>query len=217
MDFLHEFLPSTSSDFDVIAITETSQRNNDFLKINVAIKGYNNYFTSSFSEKGSVAICTKDKLNSFERTDLRQQNVDFVSIWIEIKNKNSKNIICGCLYRHPCHDLSEFLQYLEKCLKIIAKENKEVYICGDFNIDLLQIETIHSNQEYYNLLSSYGFLPQIIQTTRVAENQSPSLIDNIFQTISMGLQVVPFNFYLSKEKKMNTNHKMCIFLESFSR
>ena len=57
------------------------------------------------------------------------------------------------------------LQYLEKCLKMIAKENKEVYTCGDFNIDLLKIESINSNQEYYNLPCSYGLLPQIIQPT----------------------------------------------------
>ena len=54
------------------------------------------------------------ELNSFRGTDLRQQNIHFESIWIEIKNKNSKNIICGCLYRHPRHDLSEFLEYLER-------------------------------------------------------------------------------------------------------
>ena len=105
--------------------------------------------------------------------------MDFESTWIEIKNKNSKNIICSCIYRHPRHDLSEFLQYLEKCLKIIAKE-KEVYICSDFNIDLLKIGSINSNQEYYNLLCSYGLLPQVIQPTRVVENRFPSLIDNIF-------------------------------------
>ena len=52
------------------------------------------------------------------------QNIDFESVWTEIKNKNSKNIVCGCLYRHPRYDLSEFLHYLEKCLKIIAKEKK---------------------------------------------------------------------------------------------
>ena len=40
MDLFHEFLSSTSSDFDVVTITETSQRNNDFFKTNVvAIKG----------------------------------------------------------------------------------------------------------------------------------------------------------------------------------
>ena len=40
MDLLHEFLSNTS-DFDGTAISETSQRNNDFFKNNVAIKGYN--------------------------------------------------------------------------------------------------------------------------------------------------------------------------------
>ena len=136
-------------------------QNDDIFKTNVVIKGHDRYFTPSSSEKGGVAIYTKDKLNSFERTDIQMQNIDFESVLIEIKNRNSKNIVCGCLYRHPRYDLSEFLQYL----KIIAKENKEVYICGDFNIDLLKIETLNSNQEYYNLLCSYGFLPQIIQPT----------------------------------------------------
>ena len=32
------------------------------------------------------------------------QNIDFESGWVEIKNKNSKNIACGCLYRHPRYD-----------------------------------------------------------------------------------------------------------------
>ena len=99
-------------------------------------------------------------------------------------------------YRHPQHDLSEFLQYLEKCLKIIAKENKEVYICGDFNIDLLKIETMNSNQEYYNLLCSYGFLPQVIQPTRVVVNQSPSLIDNIFSN-NISDEIISGNIYLT--------------------
>ena len=195
MDLLHEVLSSTS-DFDVIAISETSQRNNDFFKNNVAIKGYNNYFTSSYLEKGGVAIYAKDKLNSLEHADLNIKNIDFESTWIEIENKNSKNIICSCIYRHPHHDLSEFLQYFEKCLKIIAKENKEVYICGDFNIDLLKIESINSNQEYYNLLCSYGLLPQIIQPTRLVENQSPSLIDNTFRN-NISEEITGGNMYLT--------------------
>ena len=67
---------------------------------NVAIKGYDSYFTPSSSKKGSVAIYAKDKLNSFERTAIKMQNIDFESVCIEIKNKNSKNIVSGCLYRH---------------------------------------------------------------------------------------------------------------------
>ena len=71
-----------------------------------------------------------------------------------------------------------------------------MYICGDYNIDLLKIETIHSNQEYYNLLCSYGFLPQILQTTTVVENQSPSLIDNIF-TNDINDEITGGNIYLT--------------------
>ena len=53
-------------------------------------------------------------------------------------------------------------------------------ICGDFNIDLLKIETVGLYQDYYNLLYSFGLLPHIIQPTRIVESQTPSIIDNIF-------------------------------------
>ena len=76
--------------------------------------------------------------------------------------------------------MSEFMKYLENSLKKLHKEDKEIYLCGDFNIDLLKLETINVYQEYYNLLCSYGFLPHIIQPTRIVENQIPSVIDNIF-------------------------------------
>ena len=38
--------------------------------------------------------------------------------------------LCGSLCRHPHNDFDEFFKYLESCLSILAKENKEVYICG---------------------------------------------------------------------------------------
>ena len=59
-----------------------------------------------------------------------------------------------------------------------------MYICGDFNIDLLKIETMNSNQEYYNLLCN-GFLPQVIQPTIVVVNQSPHSLIIYSQTISV--------------------------------
>ena len=83
------------------------------------------------------------------------------------------------MYRHHRYNLTEFISYLEKCLNILAKENKEIYLCGDFNIDLLQIETNNRHQQLYNMLCSYGCLPKIIQPTPVTEHTS-SLTDNIF-------------------------------------
>ena len=43
-----------------------------------------------------------------ERTDLKAQTPDYESVWIEIKNDKSKNIVCGCIYRHPRYYLADF-------------------------------------------------------------------------------------------------------------
>ena len=64
----------------------------------------------------------------YERNDLKIQIDCFESIWIEIKNKNNKNILCGCLYRHPKNDLSEFINYLETTLKKMVTANNVVIL-----------------------------------------------------------------------------------------
>ena len=51
-----------------------------------------------------------------------------VSMWIEIKNKMSKNIIIASIYRHPHNNFTEFFQYLENCLSVVVRENKELYV-----------------------------------------------------------------------------------------
>ena len=100
-------------------------------------------------------------------------------MWIEIKNKHSKNLVVGCIYRHPHNNHQNVFQYLESCFGKLAKENNEIYICGDFNYDLIKMETEHTIQNFFNLLCSHGFLPHIIQPTRLTENTT-ACIDNIF-------------------------------------
>jgi len=117
-------------------------------------------------------------------------------VWVEISNKNSKNIVCGCIYRHPHYDFSDFLFYLEAVLKTVACEGKEVYICDDFNIDLLKVNEITKHLNFYNLFCSYGFVPLIIHPSRVVENQQPSLIDNIFSN-NINDEIYSGNIYLS--------------------
>ena len=60
------------------------------------------------------------------------------SIFIEIINSNTKNLIVGCMYCHPCMELSEFnndfFTYL--CQKLLRQKNKEIVLMGDFNVDL---------------------------------------------------------------------------------
>ena len=179
-DILHDFLSNSVSAFDVVGITETSQNTETFFTSNISINGYKPFFTPTNSRKDGTFLYVRSSLDVFERIDLKTQTDLFESVWVEISNKSSKNIVCGCIYRHPNYHLSEFLIYLDTILQTLAKENKEIYICGDFNIDILQIYEKTSYLEFYNLLSSYGLLPLILHPTRVVSGQEPSLIDNIF-------------------------------------
>ena len=49
------------------------------------------------------------------------------SIFIKILTKNSKNILAGCIYRHPCMLLKEFNNLFLKSLtnKLNRRNNKE--------------------------------------------------------------------------------------------
>ena len=58
-------------------------------------------------------------------------------------------------------------------------ENKEIYICRDFNIDLLKMDQIINYRKFYKLMSSYGLLPHILYPTREFGDTS-TIIDNIF-------------------------------------
>ena len=148
---------------DIIALTETSQKNNENFKSNIDIEGYETYCTPSYSSKGGTAIYVIKKFNNIERKELKALNEDYDSVWVELKNKFSKNIVTGCIYRHPRYNFKEFMCYLENCLTKLTKENKEIYLCCDFNIDSLKLDNNQNYQQFYNMLCSFGFLPKIIQ------------------------------------------------------
>ena len=105
------------------------------------------------------------------------------SSFIEISNPKRYNIIIGCIYRHPNMDLDEFNDnYLNTLLDKSSKENKSVFLLGDFNVDLLKYDKHAPTNEFLESLSSHMFLPHIVQPTRISTT-SKTLIDNIFSNI----------------------------------
>ena len=67
------------------------------------------------------------------------------TIFIEIDKsqcKSTKYIIIGTVYRPPNKDINVFLSGIKEILSILNKENKLIYIMGDFNINLLNIDNI---------------------------------------------------------------------------
>ena len=193
---LHNFLGGCNSTLDILAITETSEQVDNSFISNVEIEGYALFHTPTLSGKGGCALYVNKLYNSFERVDLKAQEKDFESTWVEIKNSNSKNIIIGCIYRHPRQDVTTFLNHLDSILCKISRENKEIYLCGDFNIDLLKVDSVNVNLQFFNLLNSNGLLPLILHPSRVVEGQVPSLIDNIFSN-NINYKILSGNIYLN--------------------
>ena len=77
-------------------------------------------------------------------------------------------------------DLCEFMHYcLNPQFEKLAKEQKTVFVLGDFNVDLLKYEQHKATNEFLDSLSSNMFLPHIAQPTRITYHPK-TLIDNIF-------------------------------------
>ena len=178
-DNINEFLAHPKkTEFDAICITETSLKDVDIPE-NALPHGYEPFSTKTLSSKGGVTIFVKNTHDYFERDDLRVQRKEFEAVWIEINNSRNKNMVVGCIYRHPHYqNLEDFSEYMNATFTRLNKEKKEVYIAGDFNIDLLKYESNAKCRDFYNLVTSYGYLPLITQPSRFCDT-TQSLIDNV--------------------------------------
>ena len=166
-------------DFDQIGITETKQQvDKDFL-VNVNITGYHMYTQPSKSNAGGVAIYIKNNLDHFIRDDLCKLDDCFEAVWIEIKNSKGENSLCGYIYQHPNTDVTNLMQYLEATFSLIDKKKYNIFLMGDFNIDLLQYESHSSTNDFLKTMISNSFLPYILQPTRVTDHSS-TVINIIF-------------------------------------
>ena len=72
-----------------------------------------------------------------------------------------------------------FQSYFEETSEKLTSTGKQLYIVGDFNIDLLKFETSRYSHDFLVALQSYYLIPTIDKPTRV-RNNSATLTDNIF-------------------------------------
>ena len=59
------------------------------------------------------------------------------SVFTEIINPGTKNLIVGCIYCHPCKELNKFNNFFTYlCQKLLHVKNKDRALMGDFNVDV---------------------------------------------------------------------------------
>ena len=69
-----------------------------------------------------------------------------------------------------------------KLLENVSKEQKSVFLLGDFDVNLLNYNEHNKTNEFLDCLASNSFIPLILLPTRITSD-SNTFIDNIFSNV----------------------------------
>ena len=172
--------------FDFICISESKiQQDQPLSRTDISLDGYQNPLsTPTESTKGGVLLYAKVGLNVVPRDDISKtlyKAKEIESFFVEIVNHNESNSILGTMYRHPSMDEKLFNDKFMVALKEIRDKepNKNFYIAGDFNFDLLKISSHQETSDFFDSMMSCYLLPTITLPTRI-NSRNNTVIDNIF-------------------------------------
>ena len=111
------------------------------------------------------------------RTDLNMcRIIQLKSTFIEIIYSKKSNIIVGCVYKHPDMNVLDINSLINQLLDKISKEQKQIFLLGDFNINLLNYNEHQPTNELLDSLAPNSIIPYILQPTKLLVIQKPSLI-----------------------------------------
>ena len=127
---------------------------------------------------GGVCIYLRSSINYIIRqVDLISSELE--AVCVEIIKPHSRPFLVTTIYRPP-NASSEFFDHFEKLSKAIDDENKEMYILGDLNCDMLKTDKDSNfpTKKIKTLYELYQLSQLIDEATRVTMTTS-SLIDHI--------------------------------------
>ena len=143
------------------------------------LPGFNIKHMPTKSANGGALLYIRDTINYKLRPDLNvEKEKDLESIFIE-----------NCYNWKKCYN---WLHYTKESNALFLKSlterptkqnNKEVIPLGDFNIDLIKLNSNANASEFLDKIYSSNLLPHIISPTQLT-SRSRTLIDNIISDIT---------------------------------
>lgn len=190
LDDFTQYLTNLQHSFRIIGLTETWLKEDNSFMGN--INGYNCEYTCRHNRTGGgVSMYVQSGLLYKRRRNLEMSQDGTESVVLELDKqqiKLSKNVLIAVIYRPPNKDIASFNKELDDLLSITKKEQKFMYIMGDFNINLLNVDNHTASADFLQCMYSYAFLPLINKPTRVTETSS-TLIDNIFCNVANEMDI----------------------------
>ncbi|RUA05525.1 MAG: hypothetical protein DSY43_04445 [Gammaproteobacteria bacterium] len=122
---------------------------------------------------GGICIYVRSNINFRLRDDLGSTNLECLTI--EITNPRSRPFLVSTWYRPPQSPLDLFSSFEELIDKIDA-ENKDFFLLGDLNCNLLPGIADNNSLHLRNIIDVYGLSQLITEPTRITQ-RSKTLID----------------------------------------
>ena len=172
------FIESVNIKFCVIAISETWLHDGDDIN-QFAIDGYVAHYVNRSNKRGGGVAIYVSKIFDVCKINELSECIDNCMEVLTINMKLNKllSINVACIYRPPGSDINLFNENL--CSYLNKRGRKNMFICGDFNINLLNSDTNVDTATFTDTMFSSGLYPLINKPTRVTKDSS-TLIDNIF-------------------------------------
>lgn len=137
------------------------------------------YYYRNISKGGGVCMYIQNAIKS-KIIDLSDLCIDKIieCCCVSISSINTSIVV---VYRPPgLNHFELFLNNFESILQKVLSVQKYVMLCGDFNIDFNDENSV--NNKFFNLLRQYGIHRTIFTSTRISKT-SDTCIDNILTNI----------------------------------
>ena len=175
LDYLKIMLNGTF--FDIFAVSETKLDAN-ILDDEIKIDGYVSYRLDRNRHGGGVLFYVNNQLESHLLKHLTDSKYE--SLWIKVCLDKTKPIFLSVVYRPPSkgsdlESTDQLCAYLKECDSKLP-QIKEVFICGDFNCNMMSRYALSSKIK--DLCSSLSLKQLIEEPTRVTPHSS-TLLDLI--------------------------------------
>ena len=174
--FVDSFLIHAGIKIDVLAFTET-RLDHDINKL-YQLPGYNMFTKSRNRYGGGVALYFSDYHHStlIEQFCCVESFIECLGVEHIIHNKK---YLCICIYRPPGGCMNSFMTVLNDLLAVAYnKQYSSIYLCGDFNVDLVKYKD-NIVSDFINLMFSFSLFPLITRPTRITDTTA-TLLDHVW-------------------------------------
>ena len=98
-------------------------------------------------------------------------------VTVDINFEKQKHASITCVYRAPGQNISTFCDNIVPIIDDGHRNGKK-FVCGDFNINILQHEPEDSVRQFLDSMYALGLYPLITKPTRITRTTA-TIIDNI--------------------------------------